>query len=117
MLPENAIDTDTAVVFCASFDLGTKRHSLVAARSANVSAYCMPYDRYLKWERGSKFLPISTQASILVHAFETGNWSEAMRRYVSVTHLSAKKRTMDDEWRRRKDETRNILDAMMQIPK
>jgi hypothetical protein len=24
---------------------------------------------------------------------------------------------MDDEWRRRKDETRNILDAMVQIPK
>jgi hypothetical protein len=40
-----------------------------------------------------------------------------MNRYVSVTHLSAKKRAMDDEWRRRKDETRNILDAMVQIPK
>ncbi|CAJ0942842.1 unnamed protein product, partial [Mesorhabditis belari] len=79
-----------AYVICASFD--NERESVGASRRLGKKVYAasLPIDKYLKWERGSKALPLNNVFRILqeVHA-SAGDWESALRNNIARHHFSS----------------------------
>uniref|UniRef100_A0A7E4VUY1 SAM-dependent MTase TRM10-type domain-containing protein n=1 Tax=Panagrellus redivivus TaxID=6233 RepID=A0A7E4VUY1_PANRE len=89
------LDTDNLANFKA-FVLSTNvesgpRHlsNCVAAGEDGFKAYRLPIEKYVKWMRGSKELPIPTVAAIL-RDVTTGDldWRQALLKHIPAWHLS-----------------------------
>jgi ribonuclease P protein 1 len=53
--------------------------SLAKAKRLNLATECLPLDKYLQWEIGTKNLTLDQMMRILLCLKNTGNWEEALK--------------------------------------
>ncbi|KAI6209623.1 SAM-dependent MTase TRM10-type domain-containing protein [Aphelenchoides besseyi] len=65
-----------------------KQQSLGAARKANIRPLALPIRKYVKWEFGPMFLPLTNIQRVLATVSKTGgDWSRALHENISRRHL------------------------------
>uniref|UniRef100_A0A915CFB8 SAM-dependent MTase TRM10-type domain-containing protein n=2 Tax=Parascaris univalens TaxID=6257 RepID=A0A915CFB8_PARUN len=78
-----------AIVICSSYDLQPWSSSLSAARADRLTPYRIPFDRYVKWERGRKIMPIDITANIIRSVYvNDGDWKSAILENVPEYHFN-----------------------------
>ncbi|VDM41088.1 unnamed protein product [Toxocara canis] len=78
-----------AVVICTSYDFQPWSSSLSAARADRLTPFRIPLDRYVKWERGQKVMPVDVTANIIRTVYSNdGDWKSAILENVPEYHFT-----------------------------
>ncbi|TKR81576.1 hypothetical protein L596_015426 [Steinernema carpocapsae] len=86
---DGPLDRFKTFILCTSLDHNSWTSSLHAALGDKIPAYRLPFDRYVRWRKGGKVLPLCNQAEILRDVY-TGarDWKSAILTHVPEYHLA-----------------------------
>ncbi|KHJ78437.1 hypothetical protein OESDEN_21942 [Oesophagostomum dentatum] len=96
-LPDIPPPNVRAVVLCASNDYQPWSSSVSAAEKDGLTAYRIPLERYVRFEKMSKVLPLSSTASILRAYFRGESICSAMQNSLVFPEKSSQARQKEEK--------------------
>jgi len=88
-----SFDPDITYIIPAYLLTGSMRpYALAEAKKKGIRHACFPFDDYLKWSVGAKYLPMNQIMGILLEMKHTGDWQRAFDRNVSWRKVGAEDR-------------------------